>query len=495
MKTRQLLEESILVLESQRAVLGDAVVDSSLALIHEKISDLERSAMSQVEQAGERKLVTVMFADISGFTALSEKLDPERVRALINACFTWLVPFIEKYGGVVEKFIGDEIMAMFGAPIAHENDAERTLRAALEIMDTLEDFNKEYQTNLGMHIGINTGIVVAGGLGSEGRQQYGVMGNAVNVAARLEEVSEIGQIIVGPTTHRLTTSLFKFEMLPPVRVKGISEPIQIYRLTGLRPAPETVRGSSGLRSPLVGRDRELKQLIETVPSSTSQRGSVVAILSEAGLGKSRLVSEAHALVDDSVLWVEGRALSYAEGISYWVAGNMLDMLIGVTQDSSFDDIRKSLRAFVQRHLPDKTNDVFPYLARMRDLPLDSDSESIIKDIVPEALQSRMCSAFADLIRACAEKQALVLVWEDLHWADPSSLLLLETLLPLTESLPLTILLVLRPHEGRAWEWYQRISSDFGEGYQVLKLAPLSQSDSSQLVENLLKIENIPAETQ
>jgi tetratricopeptide (TPR) repeat protein len=384
---------------------------------------------------------------------------------------------------------------MFGAPIAHENDAERTLRAALEMMDTLEDFNKEYQTNLGMHIGINTGIVVAGGLGSEGRQQYGVMGNAVNVAARLREVSENEQIIVGPTTHHLTTSLFKFEMLPPVRVKGKSEPIQIYRLTGLRSAPETARGSSGLRSPLVGRDRELKQLIETVSSSTSKKGSVLAILSEAGLGKSRLVSEAHTFVDDSILWSEGRALSYAEGISYWVAGNMLDMLIGVTQDSPFEEISKSLRTFVQRHLLDKTNDVFPYLARMRDLPLDADSESIIKDIVPEALQSRMCSAYADLIRACAEKQALVMVWEDLHWADPSSLLLLETLLPLTESLPLTILLVLRPHEGRAWEWHQRISSNLGERYQVLKLAPLSQSDSSQLVENLLKIDNIPAETQ
>jgi class 3 adenylate cyclase/tetratricopeptide (TPR) repeat protein len=488
---RRQLEESIVVLENQRAILGDAVVDSSLALIREKLSVLDRSVIVQSGHEGERKLVTVMFADISGFTALSEKLEPERVRALVNACFTWLVPVIEKYGGVVEQFIGDEVMAMFGAPLAHENDAERALRAALEMMDAIDAFNKKHQTSLGMHIGINTGVVVAGGLGSDGRQQYGVMGDAVNVAARLEDVSENGQIIVGPNTHRLTTSLFKFEMLPPVRVKGKSEPIPIHRLSGLKPVPDPTRGTSGLSSPLVGRTQELETLLKAVASLTSQKGSVLSILAEAGLGKSRLVSEAHSTVHGSVLWVEGRALSYAEGIGYWAAGNLLDMLIGATQESSFVEIDGRLRAFVQHILPDKMAEVFPYLARLRDLPLDSDSESILKDIAPEALQQRMCLAFADLIRACANEQPLVMVWEDLHWADPSSLRLLETLLPLTRSLPLVILLVFRPHEGRAWDWHKRISSEPGEHHQVLELAPLSQSDSAQLVENLLQIDNLP----
>jgi class 3 adenylate cyclase len=234
MPDRRQLELSILALDTQRAVLGDAVVDSSIAILREKLAALNQSVITKTEQAGERKLVTVMFADISGFTALSERLDPEQVRALVNACFSWLVPIIEKYGGVVEKFIGDEIMAMFGAPVAHENDAERALRASLEMMDALVEFNKKHLTSLGMHFGINTGIVVAGGLGSDGRQQYGVMGDAVNVAARLEDISETGQIIVGPSTHRLTASLFRFDMLPPVRVKGKSEPIPIYRLIGVK---------------------------------------------------------------------------------------------------------------------------------------------------------------------------------------------------------------------------------------------------------------------
>lgn len=489
------LEQSILALESQRAILGDAVVDSSITILREKLTALNQSVVSQTEQAGERKLVTVMFADFSGFTALSERLDPEQVRALINACFSWLVPIVEKYGGVIEKFIGDEIMAMFGAPVAHENDAERALRASLEMMDALQEFNQNHNTSLGIHFGINTGVVVAGGLGSVGRQQYGVMGDTVNVAARLGDVSETGQIVVGPNTHRLTASLFKFDMLPPVRVKGKSESIPIHRLVGLKSAPESMRGIAGLRSPLVGRASELNMLVETVSSLKSGKGSVISILAEAGLGKSRLVSEARAATSESALWVEGRALSYAEGISYWAARSVLDHLIGVNQDASPADVSKALRDFCEHHLPEKFADVFPYLARLREVPMDSESESTLKDLLAQTLQNRMYSAFADLIRAVADTRPLALVWEDLHWADHSSLGLIETLLALTDSLPLFLILVFRPNEGRTWEWHQKVAAQLGERYQVLELNPLTQEDCALLVENLLKIENMPEATR
>lgn len=494
MTDRTQLEHSILALESQRSILGDAVVDSSIAILREKLTALNQSVIAQSEQAGERKLVTVMFADISGFTALSEKNDPEQVRALVNACFSWLVPVIEKYGGTVEKFIGDEIMAMFGAPVAHENDAERALRASLEMMDALVEFNKKHLTSLGMHFGINTGIVVAGGLGSDGRQQYGVMGDTVNVAARLEDVSETGQIVVGPNTHRLTASLFHFDMLPPVRVKGKSEPIPIHRLVGLKSAPESARGIAGLRSPLVGRASELAVLIEIANRLPSGKGSVLSILAEAGLGKSRLVSEARAATRESAVWVEGRALSYAEGISYWVARSVLDSLIGVNQDASPANVSAALRVFCEHHLEDAKG-VFPYLARLREVPMDSESEAVLKDLLPQALQGRMHSAFADLIRSIADSHPLVLVWEDLHWADHSSLGLLETLLPLTENLPLFLVLVFRPNEGRTWEWHNKIAPQMGERYQTLELHPLTQEDSALLVENLLKIENMPDATR
>ena len=183
---REPLQKAIAALESQRAVLGDEVVDSAVKPLRKRLQEAGSvSASASPPLEGERKLVTVMFADLSGFTALSEALDPERVRGIVNHCFNALVPIVERYGGTVDKFIGDEIMALFGAPLAHENDAERALRAALEMRDALTALNAADGTSLGMHVGVNSGTVVTGGLGSDGREQYSVIGDTVNLAARL----------------------------------------------------------------------------------------------------------------------------------------------------------------------------------------------------------------------------------------------------------------------------------------------------------------------
>jgi class 3 adenylate cyclase/predicted ATPase len=188
--------------------------------------------------AGERRQVTVLFADFSGFTALAETLDPEDVRQLMNACFARLVPLVEVYGGTIDKFIGDEIMALFGAPIAYDNDAERAVRTALAMMDALATFNAEQGTALGLHCGLNTGLVIAGGIGTPARQDYSVMGDAVNLAARLEDASELGQILVGPETYRLTRTFFRYEPLAPMALKGKADPVQVYQVLGLREVPE-----------------------------------------------------------------------------------------------------------------------------------------------------------------------------------------------------------------------------------------------------------------
>ena len=235
MNEREKLEQTIAALEAQRSVVGDMVVDTALAPLREKLVALvrvEHPAIDTLE--GERKLVTVMFADLSDFTSLSEKMDPEHVRGIMNTCFDRLVPLIERYEGTVDKFIGDEIMALFGAPVAHENDPERALRAARDMMAEIKLFNREYEMNFDLHIGINTGLVIAGGIGSIGRQHYSVIGDTVNVAARLQDLSERGKIVVGPDTYRLTASIFEFESIGPTPVEGKSDPISIYRLIGFR---------------------------------------------------------------------------------------------------------------------------------------------------------------------------------------------------------------------------------------------------------------------
>ncbi len=496
MNEREQLEQAIAALNAQRTILGDAVVEAALGPMRRQLAELEEAERKPAPAfEGERKLVTVMFADISGFTALAETMDPEAVRELTNACFDHLVPIVEKYEGTVDKFIGDEIMALFGAPVAHENDPERALRAALEMMESLAAFNSARGTDLGLHVGINTGLVIAGGIGSEGRQQYSVMGDTVNLAARLEDVSERGEIFVGSDTYRLVAPLFEFESLEPIRVKGKAEPVAIHRLLTTRAVRGKMRGIEGLRSAMVGRGAELEQLGAAIGALQEGQGSAISIIAEAGLGKSRLVAEARQASSAEVAWVEGRALSYTQGMSYWIARDVLRALLGVEADTGLEEISAALRGSIESLLPERgSEDVWPYLAHLLDLPLDEAVAGRIAQFGPQALQERILRAFSGYVRARSQ-QPLVLVWEDLHWADGSSLNLAESLLGLSNEVPLLFLFVFRPEKEAVWDLHQRVGKAHAETYQVIQLQPLTRDHSASLVQGLLKIENLPDQTR
>src|SRR5438105_6644475 len=269
------LNASIAALEAQRTMLRDAVVDPAIAALRQQISQTT-AAIEKETPEDERKLVTIVFADISGFTALSEKKDPEEVREMMNACFQSLVPIVQKYEGTIDKFIGDEIMALFGAPIAHEDDPERALRAALEMMAAIAAVNRKHGTELGIHIGINSGPVIAGQIGSENRRDYSVMGDAVNLAARLEGASSNGEIFVGPNTYQQTAHAFEFEKIPPLDLKGKEAPVQVHRLIRAKRKTKSRRGIEGLRTDLIGRDKELAQIKRGLDSLASSHGSIYA---------------------------------------------------------------------------------------------------------------------------------------------------------------------------------------------------------------------------
>ena len=473
------LTAAIAGLEAQRAVLGDAVVDPAVGALRQRLAQIESSGG---ENADERKLVTIVFADVSGFTALSETLDPEEVRALLNACFDWLVPVVQKYDGAIDKFIGDEIMALFGAPVAHEDDAERALRAALEMMGAITAFNVAHQTQLGLHLGINTGLVVAGQMGGTNRNDYSVMGDAVNLAARLEDASSEGEIFVGAATHRLTRHAFEFEPIAPMTLKGKSAPVEVHRLIRLKATPQRARGLEGLRAPLVGRAQELTTIREAIDALGRGEGIVLALIGEAGLGKSRLIAEARALLPANTRWAEGRALSYTTGMSYWLAREILLSLLEVSTQESPVEIAEALRRSIG---PERHAELFPYLASMLALPLAEADEELVKFLPGEVRQARVLAAMRAYVRTCAELQPLVLVWEDLHWCDPSSRQILETLLPLTREIPLFILLAARPEE----EAPQKEEGKFA--YRTLRLLPLTRNESGSLIRELLQIENLP----
>lgn len=484
------LESAIASLEAQRAILGDAVVDAALKPLRDQLAVLTSpsppSAAPSNPMGGERKLLTVMFADISGFTALSEKLDPEHVRSLMNACFDSLVPCVQAVQGTIDKFIGDAIMALFGAPVAYENHAERALRCALAMMDALAAFNTKNGTSLGLHIGINTGLAIAGGIGSHGQQQYSVIGDAVNLAARLEDASETGEILVGPSTYRLTAPLFEFEVRDPIRLKGKSEPVPIFRLLDVKAAPGSTRGIQGLRSPLIGREPEMEKLTFALDSLRTGQGGKLAIVGEAGVGKSRLLAEMRRTAPD-MAWLEGRALSYTESISYSMARDMLVNLLGVDAQTDDVELAAALKGSTSRLFPENAAEITRYLSRLLDLPLDAESEADLRVLSAEILRVRMHQAYADYVRTRARQSPLVLVFEDLHWADPSSLDMLRSLYALTAQVPLLLVMAARPDEGASTAFLnEAVAAD-----SRIDLHPLTREDSTDLLDSLLRIDNLP----
>ena len=512
----QKLRQAIDHLEEQRSLLGDDAVDAAIAGLRQKLAELEASpppvenktdAPARARAPGapaERKLVTILFADISGFTALSETLDPEAVRDLMNACFETLVPSIEKYGGVVDKYIGDEVMALFGAPAAHENDAERALRAVLEMKDALANFNARRGARLGIHFGINTGLVIAGGVGTAQHQDYSVMGDAANLASRLADLGENGQALVGEATYRLCAPLFEFQALPPATLKGKRQPQAVYELLRLRAQPGQVRGLEplGLRAPLVGRKSEfdvlaraLRRMEETLdyppPTGDQIHGGLLVVLGEAGVGKSRLIAEARRQTE--LPWFEGRCLSYGETFSYHPFISLLHSLIGAPPNAEAQIVQTHLHDLLADLLPQRRNEAFPYLADLLGLALEPEERRRLDSLASESRRWQVFQSFENLLFAQARHAPTVIFLEDMHWADPTSLALLEQLLPLTQRLPLLFLLAARPHDGRfGAQTLPVLQQNTWTACQTIHLAPLSDADSRRLVEYLLEIEGLEA---
>ena len=445
---------------------------------------------------GERKLVTTLFADLSGFTALSQTMDPEEVRELVNDCFDVLVPCVERCGGTVDKFIGDEVMALFGAPVAHEDDAARCLTAALDMMACFAGFTSARGLDLGMHIGVETGTVVTGGLGSRGREEYSVIGDAVNLAARLADASDSGQILVGPAAYRLSADGFEFQDFPPLDLKGKAEPVPVYLLAGAGTCAGRERRLR-VASPLVGREAEMRRLGAAVTALASGSGTAIALVGEPGLGKSRLMAEVRAGAPPAVRWAEGKGQAFGQTTSYAVAAGLLDDLVGVALDAPAAEVEAALRDAVRAAFPDRAAfaGVFPYLARLRGLPLPAEEDERVSHLAPEALRARLRTAFATFIRALSLAGPLVLVWEDLHWADASSLDVAEAVLPLTAECPLVTVFVFRPHEGGIDEWHELVVGRASGILLTVALASLNAEDSGTLVDGLLQVENLPETTK
>jgi len=453
-------------------------------------------SQGKTELPVERKLVTVMFADIAGFTALAETMDPEHVRDLMNACFEQLVPVITQYGGMVDKFIGDEVMALFGAPIAHENDPERALRAALMMQEAIATFNAARGLNLDTHFGINTGLVIAGGVGTSTRQDYSVMGDAVNMAAHLAHISQRGEILIGPDTYRQAHHFFDFKALGPTRFKGKAEPVPVYKLLGLRAQPAFGRGleGRGISSPLVGRDKEVATFLGCLEKLSSGHGGLVAIIGEAGLGKSRLVTEVRQLVArPNLLWLEGRALSFSQTISYWPFLEIIQDDAGITPEDREKERWEKLERRIGTLFPEDPTEVLPYLAILLNLEVPGELAERVRYLDGETMGRQVFRTARRYFSRLAQEQPVVLVFEDVHWTDQSSAFLLEHLLPIVREGPLLLCGVGRPDpDTPALRLREIAKKDYTDCFTEILLNPLSATASCQLVVNLLKNNALPS---
>jgi class 3 adenylate cyclase/tetratricopeptide (TPR) repeat protein len=377
-----------------------------------------------------RKTVTVLFADVTGSTALGEQLDPESLRALMGRYFVAMKGIIEAHGGHVEKFIGDAVMAVFGIPVVHEDDALRAVRAAADIRDRLAQLNTELTATRGQAIrfrtGVNTGEVVAG---DPATGQTLVTGDTVNTAARLEQAAPPGEILLGRLTYNLVRDAVEVEPVEPISAKGKTEPVPAYRLVAVR------SGAAGharrLDAPLVGRERELGRLEQALAQAVADRScQLFTLLGTAGVGKSRLVAEFAASAGPGVGVLHGRCLSYGEGITYWPIGEIVRSAAGIGEADSADAARTKIRSLL-----DGERDADVLAVRV--------SAAIGLSAEP-APSEELFWAIRKLFERLAGERPLIIVVEDIHWAEPTLLDLLEYVADWSRDAPLLLLCPARP---------------------------------------------------
>ncbi len=446
-----------------------------------------------VPPQAERRQVTVLFADLAGFTGLGEQMDPEGLAKLLGRYIGLLTASVYRFGGTVDKFLGDGVMALFGAPLAHEDDPALAVRCALDMQEKIAQAAQDQETpSLGVHIGINTGEVLAGLVGPEGAAQYTVIGDTVNLASRLSDLAEPGEILVGPLTHTLTQRLFRYEPLPPVRVKGRREAVAVYRVLAAEGDRFQARGFEQADIPLQGRKKELAALQGAVAALLEGRGGVLSVIGEAGLGKSRLVTEAQGWAcrafGERLAWHEGRGLPYGFAPAYAPIVEMLRNALGLPENAPAAEIASLLNRLGQDLFPDEPNCLEPLAVLFSPAPLEEEDPRYPK---ARARHEQVVLALRRLLAALAGRRPLVLALDDLHWADPAAVSLWQELLPLVHSAPLLLIGVYRPERGHAcWQWREE-ARRCGSCYIELSLSPLSPEESLGLLASILG-EGVPS---
>jgi class 3 adenylate cyclase/tetratricopeptide (TPR) repeat protein len=451
-------------------------------------------ARSRHSMVGERRVITMLFCDVKGSTAAAEKVDPEIWTDIMNGVFEYMIRPIYKYEGLVPRLMGDAILAFFGAPITHEDDPQRAVLAGLEIQQGIQSYTDEirrrYGLEFGLRVGINTGLVVVGEIGSDLRMEYTAIGDAINLAARMEQTAQVGTIQISEDTYKLVAPFFELEALGEVEVKGKAAPVKTYRVLGVKSTPGQVRGLEGLSSPLVGRDGQLDLLSRRLRRLEKGLGSFVAVIGEAGLGKSVLVAElkrSHA--ESGYQWLRGDALSYTRSFSYFPWRQVIRQSIDAREIDPPARVREKLR-YKCDCCSVPGGDV-PFLEAMLAVEAEQSLQALAR-VQGDALLQKMADATRGYLCGIAMEGPLAIILDDLHWADEASLTLLTNLADLAHTHPIFFVCMLRPDKSvPSWESIRTIGQKLEQRFDSIPLEPLQAGQTDLMLANLLGMRDLP----
>ena len=432
------------------------------------------AAVTPISDPGERRFVTVLFADLVGFTTFSEGRDPEDVRAMLTRYFERAQSIMERFGGQVDKFIGDAVMAVWGADQAREDDAERGVRAALELVDAVAALGAEIGVpDLAARAGVMSGET---SVGSGGNEKGLVVGDLVNVASRLQSLAESGSVLVGSTTADLSRAAIDFESAGTHEVKGKSEPVEAWRAVRVVAGRRGSGKTDALTAPFVGRDQELRMLKDLVEAvGRERRVRLISIVGQGGIGKSRLVEELLHHIDglaEDIYWHQGRSPSYGDGLTFWALGEMVRRRCGIAETDDDHRTATRLRTTLAEYVTDSQDRAWmePRLAGLLGV-----------GELPAGDKSELYAAWRSFFEYVARRGTTVLVFEDLHWADPGMVDFVDEFASRAPSAPILIVTLARPEllERRPGWGSGRVNA------MAIHLAPLSDQDVAELARGML----------
>ena len=479
------------------------------------------SSLAPLRLEGERRVATVILADVRGSTDLLERVGTETWVALMNEMFQVLETEIYRFGGQVNQFRGDGLVAFFGAATAHEDDPERAVLAGLAMQTALQRYartpGRRGGGDLQLRVGINTGEVIVTSVGD--RQHYSedtAMGEAITVAARMESAAEPGTVLVSAATYALTKADFEWQALGEMMVKGLSAPIAVYR--PLRPRPEASEvhsrlGMCDLAVPLIGRDAEFQTLNECVAAVRNERGGVVLLMGERGMGKSFLMSRvrqnvtrqdallaeaqgADAPLQRPVTWLRGHGRSYDSERPYSLWADYLYRWLEMRADEAPEVAGARLYHRLEELLAEQAREAYLYLATLLDLPVEPSAAERLRQMDAVRLQQEIFRIVYLCIEALAQRGPVVFVFNDLHWADASSLALLKHCLPLCDSAAILWILMFRPDRASPmWAFRHFVETEFPHRLTSMLLGPLTRRQSAEFIERLIGAEVLPEATR